>query len=68
MQVFYNVELAYLLYNDGTVDQEYFESRMRLFRQALGLAGLRWFWENHGHYFYDRRFYDYGNALLDESA
>ena len=67
-QVFYNIELAYLLYKDGTVDTEYFESRMRLLRQALGLPGLRWFWENHGHYFYDRRFYDYGNQLLVHSA
>jgi len=67
-QVFYNVELVYLLHNDGTVDKEYFDSRMRLFKQALGLPGLRWFWENHGHYFYDRRFYEYGNMLLAQSA
>jgi hypothetical protein len=63
-QVFYNVELAFLLYNDGTVDEEYFDSRMRLLKQSLELPGLRWFWENHGHYFYDRRFYEYGNAFL----
>ena len=65
-QVFMNLEMAFLLHNDGTVDDEYFDARTRLLAHALELPGLLRWWKENANYFYDARFFAYGNRIIAE--
>ena len=67
-QVFMQFELVYLLRKDGTVDQEFFDARMRLMKRATGYPGLRRWWNDWGEDFYDARFYAYANQIISGSA
>ena len=67
-QVFMNLELAFLFHKEGTVDDEYFASRMRLLRRALQIPGFRRWWNVWAEDFYDARFLEYADALIKDDV
>ena len=65
-QVFTQFEMAFLLYKDGTVDREFFESKMTLMKFAVeSLPGLQRWWNENAHHQYDVRFRSYVSQFMD---
>ena len=58
-QFFYAIEAAYLFHMNGTVDDQFFESRMRSGKYSLTLPGSRAWWTEWAEHLYDERFIDY---------
>ena len=64
VQAFYAWEAVFLFYKNGTVDDEYFESRMRTVHRTLrDRAGYKKWWDDWAVDLYDRRFVDYVNDM-----
>jgi len=59
-QTFMALEVVFLFYVNGTVDRQYFESRMRMLeRLFIELPGYRDWWEQRAAHHFDERFIKY---------
>ena len=56
VQWFYALEAAFLWFQNGTVDHEYFESRMRAVKRSMAFPGYRRWWQEWAQHLYDARF------------
>jgi len=63
-QLGYSFESAFLFHLNGTVDDEYFKSRMRSAKKSISYPGCRAWWDEWARHLYDRRFIDYIEAEL----
>ena len=64
VQAFYAWEAVFLFHKNGTVDDEYFESRMRTVQRTLrDRPGYKKWWNDWAVDLYDRRFVDYVNGM-----
>ncbi len=64
LQSFNNFELLYVQRQQGTVDQRFFESKIEIYLQNLGMPAVREIWDTVGHTFLDSRFREYVNTRL----
>jgi hypothetical protein len=68
-QLFYAFEAAFLFHLNGTVDDEFFNSRMRSAETGLSFPGSRQWWGDWAHTLYDQRFIEFVEKnCLNESA
>lgn len=58
-QFYYAIEAAYLFHMNGTVDDKFFESRMRSGKYSLSLPGSKSWWVEWAERLYDERFIEY---------
>jgi len=66
VQAFYAWEAVFLFYKNGTVDDEYFASRMRTVQRTLrDRPGYKRWWDDWAIDLYDRRFVDYVNDMTE---
>jgi hypothetical protein len=65
-QVFSHWELVFLLHQHGTVDDDYFASKMDLMRFAVTtLPGLRRWWSDNAEHFFDHRYRAVVDSVID---
>lgn len=55
-QTFMMLEAVFLFYINGTVDQEYYRSRMRILERLFGFMGYKDWWEEWASIHFDERF------------
>lgn len=65
-QFFYSIEAVFLFHLNGTVDDQYFESRMRSIKFSLTYAGSRAWWDEWATRLYDERFVQYVERGFEE--
>ena len=66
VQMFIGFETAFLFHLNGTVDDQYFDARMRTVKRLHTFPYWRHWWEEWAHDLYDERFVEYVNTLWAE--
>ena len=67
-QMGYSFESVFLFHLNGTVDDEYFQSRMRSARKSYSYPGSRLWWDEWAQHLYDERFIKYVESEIAEAS
>ena len=60
LQAFYAMEAVFLFHENGTIDEDYFESRMRMMKNGIiDRPGFAKWWDGHKADVFDPRFVEY---------